>query len=96
MIISLQFDLFYTTIKTPDIPTGNIDKDIYDKFENWLKGKESYKIKTGNGYGFCYDDAAVILWLKETIFNKSKIEILEKHLNRNKPSRYKSDITIYF
>ena len=96
MIITLQFDLFYTTIKTSDIPVENLEKDIYDKFERWLKNKGSYRIKTGDGYGFCYDDDAVILWLKETIFNKSKIEILEKHLNQNKPSQYESDITIYF
>ena len=93
---TLQFDLFYTTIKTSDIPVENLEKDIYDKFERWLKNKGSYRIKTGDGYGFCYDDDAVILWLKETIFNKSKIEILEKHLNQNKPSQYESDITIYF
>ena len=96
MIISLQFDMFYTIIRTPDIDEKILKKDIYDKFERWLKNKKCYTEKTGNTYGFSYDDDAVILWLSETNFNKSNIEILEKHLSFNEKSQYESDIIIYF
>ncbi|MGN0532900.1 MAG: hypothetical protein ACI4IK_00950 [Eubacterium sp.] len=37
MIVKLKFDMFYTTIKVPDISEKKLRKGLYKQFERWLK-----------------------------------------------------------
>lgn len=94
MIIKLEFDLFYTVIKTPYISENELRKNLYNQLEKWLK-EQDYTEKTGTDIGLSYDDTAVIMWLEETKF-KEKIEILEKHNWLDKISAYNFDVVLYF
>ena len=71
MIVKLEFDMFYTVIKTPDITKKELRKGLYNQFYRFLK-KEHYVVKEGRTVGYSYDDDAVIKWLKETKFQDDK------------------------
>ncbi len=45
MIVKLEFDMFYTTIKTPDITEKELRKGLYNEFEQWLKKQQCYAAK---------------------------------------------------
>lgn len=45
MIIKLEFDMFYTIIKTPDIAEKELRKGLYNEFERWLKKQQCYAVK---------------------------------------------------
>lgn len=91
MIVKLEFDMFYTTIKTPDIAEKELRKGLYNEFEKWLKKQQCYAVKK-----VLYDDDAVIKWLKETKFQNDKIEVLEKHKLINDESAYDFDVVLNF
>lgn len=91
MIVKLEFDMFYTTIKTPDITEKELRKGLYNEFEKWLKKQQCYAVKK-----VLYDDDAVIKWLKETKFQNDKIEVLEKHKLINDESAYDFDAVLNF
>lgn len=91
MIVKLEFDMFYTTIKTPDITEMELRKGLYNEFEKWLKKQQCYAVKK-----VLYDDDAVIKWLKETKFQNDKIEVLEKHKLINDESAYDFDAVLNF
>ncbi len=55
MIVKLEFDMFYTTIKTPDITEKELRKGLYNEFEKWLKKQQCYAVKK-----VLYDDDAVL------------------------------------
>lgn len=46
MIVKLEFDMFYTTIKTPDITEKELRKGLYNEFEKWLKKHKTLPLKT--------------------------------------------------
>ncbi len=96
MIVKLEFDMFYTTIKVPDISEYELRKGLYNQFERWLKKQKCYTEKVGRTIGLIYDDDAVIKWLKETKFMNDDIEILEKQKSINDKSLYIFDTIIYF
>lgn len=96
MIVKLEFDMFYTTIKVPDISEYELRKGLYNQFERWLKKQKCYTEKVGRTIGLSYDDDAVIQWLQETKFQDSKIEVLEKHKSINDKSSCAVDVVIYF
>lgn len=91
MIIKLEFDMFYTIIKTPDIVEKELRKGLYNEFERWLKKQQCYSVKK-----VLYDDDAVIKWLKETKFQNGKIEVLEKHKRIDEKSLYNIDAVLNF
>lgn len=91
MIVKLEFDMFYTTIKTPDITEKELRKGLYNEFEKWLKKQQCYAVKK-----VLYDDDAVIKWLKETKFQNGKIEVLEKHKLIDDESAYDFDAVLNF
>ncbi|WP_294777433.1 hypothetical protein [uncultured Eubacterium sp.] len=91
MIIKLEFDMFYTIIKTPDIAEKELRKGLYNEFERWLKKQQCYAVKK-----VLYDDDAVIKWLKETKFQDDKIEVLEKHKWTDEKSSYDIDAVLNF
>lgn len=91
MIVKLEFDMFYTTIKTPDITEKELRKGLYNEFEKWLKKQQCYAVKK-----VLYDDDAVIKWLKETKFQNDKIEVLEKHKLIDDESAYDFDAVLNF
>lgn len=91
MIVKLEFDMFYTTIKTPDITEKELRKGLYNEFEKWLKRQQCYAVKK-----VLYDDDAVIKWLKETKFQNDKIEVLEKHKLIDDESAYDFDAVLNF
>lgn len=91
MIVKLEFDMFYTTIKTPDITEKELRKGLYNEFEQWLKKQQCYAAKK-----VLYDDDAVIKWLKETKFQNDKIEVLEKHKLIDDESAYDFDVELNF
>ncbi len=91
MIVKLEFDMFYTTIKTPDITEKELRKGLYNEFEKWLKKQQCYAVKK-----VLYDDDAVIKWLKETKFQNDKIEVLEKHKFIDDESAYDFDAVLNF
>lgn len=91
MIVKLEFDMFYTTIKTPDITEKELRKGLYNEFEKWLKRQQCYAVKK-----VLYDDDAVIKWLKETKFQNDKIEVLEKHKLIDDESAYHFDAVLNF
>lgn len=91
MIIKLEFDMFYTIIKTPDITEKELRKGLYKQLEKWLKTQQCYTDKK-----VIYDDDAVIKWLKETKFQDDKIEILEKHKRIDDESSYDFDVRLFF
>ena len=95
MIIKLTFDMFYTTIKTPDITEKELRKGLYNQFYRWLK-KQHYIVKQGRTVGYSYDDEAVIKWLRETKFQDNKIEVLEKHKLIDDKSSYNFDLELNF
>ena len=95
MTVKLEFDIFYTIIKVPDISEKDIRKGLYNKFLRWLK-KSGYTEGRGRNLGFVYDDDAVIQWLKETKFKNDDIKILEKHKSLDDESLYDFDIVLYF
>lgn len=94
MIVKLEFDMFYTTIKVPDISEKELRKGLYNQFKRWLKKR--YTERIGRTIGLSYDDDAVIQWLKETKFMNDDIEILEKHNSMDVESLYNFDIVLYF
>lgn len=96
MIVKLEFDMFYTTIKVPDISEYELRKGLYNQFERWLKKQKCYTEKVGRTIGLSYDDDAVIQWLQETKFQDSKIEVLEKHKSINDKSSCAVDVVLYF
>ncbi len=51
MIVKLEFDMFYTIIKTPDITEKELRKGLYNQFFRWLK-KQHYIEKQGRTVGF--------------------------------------------
>lgn len=91
MIIKLEFDMFYTIIKTPDIAEKELRKGLYNEFECWLKKQQCYSVKK-----VLYDDDAVIKWLKETKFQNDKIKVLEKHKRIDDESLYNIDAVLNF
>lgn len=91
MIIKLEFDMFYTIIKTPDIAERELRKGLYNEFERWLKKQQCYSVKK-----VLYDDDAVIKWLKETKFQNDKIEVLEKHKRIDDETLYNIDAVLNF
>ena len=91
MIVKLEFDMFYTTIKIPDITEKELRKGLYNEFERWLKKQQCYAVKK-----VLYDDDAVIKWLKETKFQDDKIEVLEKHKWTDEKSSYDVDAVLNF
>lgn len=91
MIVKLEFDMFYTTIKTPDITEKELRKGLYNEFEKWLKKQQCYAVKK-----VLYDDDAVIKWLKETKLQNDKIEVLEKHKSIDDESAYDFDAVLNF
>ena len=91
MIIKLEFDMFYTIIKTPDIAEKELRKGLYNEFERWLKKQQCYAVKK-----VLYDDDAVIKWLKVTKFQDDKIEVLEKHKRIDEKSSYDIDAVLNF
>lgn len=91
MIVKLEFDMFYTTIKTPDITEKELRKGLYNEFEKWLKKQQCYAVKK-----VLYDDDAVIKWLKETKLQNDKIEVLEKHKLIDDESAYDFDAVLNF
>ena len=95
MIVKLEFDMFYTVIRTPDITEKELRKGLYNQFYRWLK-KEHYVVKQGRTVCYSYDDDAVIKWLKETKFQDDKIEILEKHKLIDDESSYDFDVELFF
>lgn len=96
MIVKLEFDMFYTTIKVPDISEKKLRKGLYNQFERWLKKQRCYTERDGRTVGLCYDDDAVIKWLKETKFRNDDIVILEKHKIIDDISEYTFDVVLYF
>lgn len=96
MIIKLTFDRFYTIIKTPDIAEKELRKGLYNQFYRWLKKQKCYTVKEGRTIGLCYDDDAVIKWLKETKFQDNEIEVLKKHKWIDDKSSYDVDVVLYF
>lgn len=96
MIVKLEFDMFYTVIKVPDISEKELKKGLYNQFERWLKKQECYTEKIGRTIGLNYNDEAIIQWLRETKFKNGNIEILEKHKNINEKSTYNCDVILYF
>lgn len=96
MIVKLEFDMFYTTIKVLDISEYELRKGLYNQFERWLKKQKCYTEKVGRTIGLIYDDDAVVKWLKETKFMNDDIEILEKQKSINDKSLYIFDTIIYF
>ena len=54
MIIKLEFDMFYTIIKTPDIAEKELRQGLYNAFERWLKKQQCYAVKK-----VLYDEDAV-------------------------------------
>ena len=95
MIVKLKFDMFYTTIKVPDISEKELRKGLYKQFERWLK-QRGYTERIGRDICFSYDDDAVIQWLQETKFHNDNIEILEKHKSIDFKSQYNFDAVLYF
>lgn len=95
MIVKLQFDMFYTTIKVPNISEKKLRNGLYDKFYRWLK-KRHYTEGTGRNIGYVFADDEVIEWLKENKFPNDSIEILEKHKFLHDKSDYKFDVTLFF
>ena len=91
MIVKLEFDMFYTTIKIPDITEKELRKGLYNEFEKWLKKQQCYAVKK-----VLYDDDAVIKWLKETKLQNDKIEVLEKHKLIDDESAYDFDAVLNF
>lgn len=91
MIVKLEFDMFYTTIKTQDIIEKELRKGLYNEFEKWLKKQQCYAVKK-----VLYDDDAVIKWLKETKLQNDKIEVLEKHKLIDDESAYDFDAVLNF
>lgn len=91
MIIKLEFDMFYTIIKTPDITEKEFRKGLYKQLEKCLKTQQCYTVRK-----IIYDDDAVIEWLKETKFQDGKIEILEKHKRIDEESSYDFDVRLFF
>lgn len=91
MIIKLEFDMFYTIIKTPDIAERELRKGLYNEFERQLKKQQCYSVKK-----VLYDDDAVIKWLKETKFQNDKIEVLEKHKRIDDENLYNIDAVLNF
>lgn len=96
MIVKLEFDMFYTIIKVPNISKKELKKGLYNQFEKWLKKQKCYTEKIGQTIGLNYNDDAVIQWLRETKFTNSNIEILEKHKNIDEQSTYNCDVVLYF
>lgn len=96
MIVKLQFDMFYTVIKVPDISEKELRKGLYNQFERWLRNQKCYTEKSGRTIGLSYDDDAVIQWLKETKFQDSQIEVLEKHKWTDVKSSYDFDAVLHF
>lgn len=96
MIVKLEFDMFYTIIKVPNISEKELKKGLYKQFERWLKKQECYTEKIGRTIGLNYTDDAVIQWLIETKFANGNVEILEKHKSIDEQSLYNSDAVLYF
>ena len=91
MIVKLEFDIFYTTIKIPDISEEKLRNGLYTQLKKWIKKQQCYK-------KMYYNDDAVIEWLKETKFsgNENAITILEKSKTINEPSKYVLDSILHF
>lgn len=96
MIVKLKFDMFYTTIKVPDVSEKELRRGLYKQFERWLKKQKCYTEKIERTVCLNYDDDAVIKWFQETKFQDSEIEILEKHKSIDMESKYKFDVIIFF
>lgn len=95
MIVKLKFDMFYTTIKVPNISEKELRNGFYDKFYRWLKMQHCTE-KIGGRIGYVFADDEVIDWLKETKFPNDKIEILEKGMILDYNSNYNIDVTLFF